>query len=423
MSVFLHHALSHVEKIIQSIAVPRRRFPGFAGGGRSGTRFAELLAKARATSDAGQDGDGLQMAQTPEFLMRAWYVAALSSEIDATALFRRRIMGRSVLIYRTEGGEAVAMHDRCPHRFAPLSMGRREGDTVVCPYHALAFDAAGHCVHNPHGRGTLPKGQVVDTFTLVERHGFVWIWMAEEAADLSLLPDFAPLDRGHANGVAHTYMKLPVNYRMILDNVMDLSHVDHVHGEVITTRGQLSPLVPQVEDSERAISARWEWEQQPPILILNQFLPRPLDPAAHYVQVNWSAPANIQLSIGAVQDGQPFVEGPSQYDLHSCTPEDEFSTHYFFATRRNHIEEDAEYNAFKIAAMHDAFLNEDGPIITACQEEMGAEDFFEMKPMLMSNDLAAVKVRRRIRDLVEREKGRGGLARGGRVNLPQRSME
>ncbi|WP_225899675.1 aromatic ring-hydroxylating dioxygenase subunit alpha [Croceicoccus gelatinilyticus] len=350
------------------------------------------------------------MTDKPEYLMQAWYAAALSSEVDETELFRRKIMGKGVLIYRGEDGKPIGMHDRCPHRFAPLSQGHRDGDNVVCPYHGLAFNGAGNCVHNPHGRGTLPKGQVVGTFPLVEKHGFIWIWMAEEAPDYDLVPDYAPLDEGPATGIGHTYMQMPVNYRMILDNVMDLSHVDHVHGEIITTRGQLTPLIPKVVEEDTAISARWEWVQQPPILILAPFLARPEDPADHYVQVNWSAPANIQLSIGAVQDGAGFDQAVMQYDLHTCTPEDEFSTHYFFATRRNHNEDDAEYNAFKIKAMHDAFITEDGPIILACQEEMGEDDFFDMNPMLLSNDLAPVKVRRRIRDLIKREQDAGQLA-------------
>lgn len=349
------------------------------------------------------------MTDQSQYLMRAWYAAALSSEVEQQALFHRRIMGTSILIYREADGRAVAMQDRCPHRFAPLSMGTRDGDLVVCPYHGLKFNGAGHCVHNPHGRGQLPRKQVVRTFPLVEKHGFLWIWMAEQEPDLNLLPDFPPLDEGHANGIAHTYMKMPVNYRMILDNVMDLSHVDHVHGEIISTRGKLSPLVPTVTEDATHVSARWEWSQQPPILIFNEFLPRPEDRAEHYVQVNWSAPANIQLSIGTSQDGVPFAEGINQYDLHTCTPEDEFSTHYFFATRRDHIEEDGEYNAFKIAAMHDAFINEDGPIVRACQEEMGTTDFFELDPMLMSNDLAAVKVRRRLQKLIEDEHAAGTM--------------
>ena len=337
------------------------------------------------------------------FLTLEWYVAATSDEVDAEALFHRKLLGISVLIYRDAQGNPVAMQDRCPHRFAPLSQGKRHGDEIACPYHALQFNSKGFCTHNPHGKGALPGKQVVRTFPIVEKHGFLWIWMDEAEADFDKLPHYGPLDQGPATGIAHTYMKLPVNYRMILDNVMDLSHVDHVHGEIISTRGKLSPLIPNVEETDTTVSASWEWEQTPPILILNQFLPRPEEEARHWIKVTWSAPGNIQLSLYCAQDDTPVNEGPGQYDLHSTTPEDENTTHYFFCTRRNHIEDDAEYNAFKIAAMHDAFENEDGPLIIKTEQEMGGEDFFDLKPMLLSNDLAAVKVRRRLRDMVETE--------------------
>lgn len=345
------------------------------------------------------------MGQTRTYLMQQWYVAALSKEVDGEALFHRKIMGTSVVIYRDASGSPIAMHDRCPHRFAPLSMGKRDGDEITCPYHGLKFNGSGMCTHNPHGTGALPKKQVVRTFPIVEKHGFLWIWMAEEDADMAKLPNFSALDEGHKEGVGHTYMKLPVNYRMILDNVMDLSHVDHVHGEIITTRGQLSPLIPEIEETADTVSAKWEWKQTPPILILNQFLPRPEEEARHWIKVNWSAPGNIQLSLYCAQDDTPVLEGPGQYDLHSVTPEDEHSTHYYFATRRNHIEDDAEYNAMKIQAMHDAFEQEDGPLIAATENEMGGEDFFALSPMLLSNDLAAVKVRRRIAEMVKEEAG------------------
>lgn len=344
------------------------------------------------------------MSGDRSYLMQAWYVAATSQEVDSDTLLHRKLLGISVVLYRDETGQPVAMHDRCPHRFAPLSMGKKEGGEIVCPYHGLRFNAGGFCTHNPHGKGALPTKPVVRTFPVVEKHGFLWIWMAEDAADHTKLPHFEPLDQGHAEGIGHTYMRLPVNYRMILDNVMDLSHVDHVHGEIISTRGQLSPLIPQVEEGETSVSASWEWKQTPPILILNQFLPRPEEEARHWIKVSWSVPGNIQLSLFCAQDDTPVQHGPGQYDLHSVTPEDENATHYFFCTRRNHIEADADYNAFKIKAMHDAFEQEDGVLMIATEAEMGGDDFFDLGPMLLSNDLAAVKVRRRLRDLVEQEK-------------------
>ena len=91
------------------------------------------------------------------YLMNTWYVAALSSEIEDQALFHRKILDTSVLIYRLENGGVVARQDRCPHRFVPLSMGRREGDDVVCAYHGLnsTVPVSAHSIHM--AMGTSPK--------------------------------------------------------------------------------------------------------------------------------------------------------------------------------------------------------------------------------------------------------------------------
>ncbi len=349
------------------------------------------------------------MTVQPAYLQKAWYVAAMSTEVDSEALFHRKILGTSVMIYRTADGTPVALHDRCPHRFAPLHLGKRVGDEVACPYHALRFNAGGQCTHNPHGNGHIPQAARVASFPLQERYGFIWIWMDASEPDLSLLPDYAPLEQGHPNAVGYTYMAMASNYELIIDNVMDLSHIDHVHGEIITTRGKLSPIVPAIRETATNISARWEWSQQPAMLIFANFLERPEDPAEHYFDITWSAPANIQLSVGAVQDGKGFDAATAQYDLHTCTPADEFSTHYFFATRRNHVVEDADYNEMKIKAMHAAFETEDGPLIQAVQDEMGTSDFFSLNPVLMSNDIAAVKVRKLLRKMIAAEQAAGAL--------------
>jgi vanillate O-demethylase monooxygenase subunit len=277
------------------------------------------------------------------------------------------------------------------------------GDEVSCLYHALKFDCTGKCTHNPHGNGHIPAAAKVRTFPLIEKFGFLWIWMGDQAADPEKLPDFGELSRGHENAVGYTYMRMPVNYELIIDNVMDLSHIDHVHGEIISTRGQLSPLVPRVTEAARSIRARWEWKQTPAMMIFANFLPEPKEEARHYFDISWTPPANIQLSVGAVQGDKDFDDATSQYDLHTTTPETQFSTHYFFATRRNHNVEDAQYNDIKIKAMHAAFEDEDGPIIEAVQKEMGDAEFFSLNPVLMSNDVAPVRVRRLLKRLIEEE--------------------
>jgi vanillate O-demethylase monooxygenase subunit len=339
------------------------------------------------------------------YLKNAWYVSALSTEVGPVELFHRKIMDVSVLIYRKQDGTAVAMQDRCPHRFAPLHLGKRDGDQVVCLYHALRFDCSGKCTHNPHGQGIIPKAAVVTTFPIEERYGLLWIWMGDRPADIGKLPDFGPLAEGSPNGVGYTYMHMKAHYELIIDNVMDLSHIDHVHGEIITTRGKLSPKVPTIKETERSVSARWEWAQTPALLIFADFLPQPKEEARHFFDITWTPPANIQLSVGAKQDeGVLDLDACiGQYDLHTTTPESENSTHYFFVTRRNHLVDDASYNDIKIKAMHAAFENEDGPIINAVHQEMGTSDFFSLKPVLMSNDVAPVKVRRLLAKLIGEE--------------------
>lgn len=338
------------------------------------------------------------------FLKNTWYVAALSTDVDAYNLFTRKIMNTNVVIYRNQQGEPVALRDRCPHRFAPLSLGRREGDELICPYHALKFDCTGKCTLNPHGKGHIPTAAKVQTFPMMDRYGFLWIWMGEaDQADADQIPDYSELVTGHKNSVGHTYMHVKCNFELLTDNVMDLSHIDHVHGEIITTRGKLSPIVPKVTESYNSISARWEWEQQPAMMIFAPLLPAPADPAQQYFNITWTAPSHIQLTVAAVQNGEFGVDDLNQYDLHTTTPETDTTTHYFFATRRNHIEDDASFNVMKIQNMHRAFEDEDVPLLEAVQDEMVGTDFFSLNPVLMSNDIAPVRVRKKLLELIEQE--------------------
>src|SRR6185369_974027 len=106
--------------------------------------------------------------------------------------------------------------DRCPHRFAPLSRGRREGDTLFCGYHGLGFNPAGQCVHNPFG-GKLPATAQVATLPVVERDSILWFWPGDpDHADDSKIPDFsflqdAPHQRAH--------LTMSANYELVTDNL------------------------------------------------------------------------------------------------------------------------------------------------------------------------------------------------------------
>lgn len=63
--------------------------------------------------------------RTEPYLRNVWCAAALGDD-PTDNLLRRTIRDEPVLLFRDqERGAATALLDRCPHRFAPLSLGKR----------------------------------------------------------------------------------------------------------------------------------------------------------------------------------------------------------------------------------------------------------------------------------------------------------
>ena len=77
-----------------------------------------------------------------------WYVVCRSDEVSDAPL-AVTLMGTPLVVFRGEGGAPGALLDRCPHRNAPLSLGRVEGGTLECGYHGWRFDGGGTCRRVP----------------------------------------------------------------------------------------------------------------------------------------------------------------------------------------------------------------------------------------------------------------------------------
>lgn len=338
------------------------------------------------------------------FLRNCWYVGALVQEIEAEALFHRTLLGEGVLIYRKSDGALVAMRDRCPHRFAPLHDGHRVGDDVVCGYHGLRFDCSGQCIGNPHGDGAIPKAAVVRTYPVEERDGFVWVWMGEaEAADPSLIPDYSTISQGPDTGIGYAHMHVPANYEVVVDNIMDLSHADFVHGPLLNTNGQLTRSTPRITADKNSLTIRWEWTQSPAQGFFAQFLPDPQGDAEQWVEVRWDPASSMYLFVGAVQGSRNYDEGLVFWANHIMTPETDKTTHYFYAGRRNWMTDSAELNDIFLAATVEAFRTEDTPMVTDVQNEMGTDDLFSLRPVILACDTGAVRVRRKLQAMIREE--------------------
>ncbi len=122
------------------------------------------------------------------FPLNAWYAAAYDIEFKHE-LLARTICNQKLVMFRSSDGTVAALEDACWHRLLPLSMGRLEGDSVVCGYHGLVYNAQGRCTHMP-SQETLNPSACVRHFPVIEKHRFVWIWPGDPAkADPKLVPD------------------------------------------------------------------------------------------------------------------------------------------------------------------------------------------------------------------------------------------
>jgi vanillate O-demethylase monooxygenase subunit len=185
-----------------------------------------------------------------------WYAAAWDSEVERSPL-GRTICGEPVMLYRRLDTSVVAMQDACPHRLLPLSMGIKEGDSIRCRYHGLLIGSDGRAEQMPLRNDPVNRSICVRTYPVAERHRLVWIWIGDaERADPALIPDFWPCS--HPDWTFDGgYNRIECDYRLLVDNLMDLTHETYVHEGSI---GQLelmeAPIDTHVEGDEVVVT-RW----------------------------------------------------------------------------------------------------------------------------------------------------------------------
>jgi vanillate O-demethylase monooxygenase subunit len=85
------------------------------------------------------------------------------------------------------------------------------------------------CVRVP-GQDNVP-GKGVKSYHVAERQGWVFLWMGDSAAaDETPVPSFAKYADAPGWRTARGHLPIKCNHLLILDNLLDLSHLAYVHG-------------------------------------------------------------------------------------------------------------------------------------------------------------------------------------------------
>jgi phenylpropionate dioxygenase-like ring-hydroxylating dioxygenase large terminal subunit len=336
-----------------------------------------------------------------DYVRNAWYMAGWSEELT-DAILARRIFDRAMALFRNSDGSVSAIADRCPHRFAPLSLGDKQGETIVCRYHGLAFDGTGQCVRNPFSE-RIPSAARVDAWKCEERHGIIWLWGGDAAqADSSLIPDFAMADDTATVRVVRGYTLLDAPYEFGTDNLMDLSHIETVHKGSFAGNGLIYAGTHKVIDEGGTLRSNW-WMPgvtAPPHTF--GIYPREMV-TDHWLDMRWQAPASMHLEIGACPSGAPRETGVIVHQAHILTPASATTAHYFWATTRVHDLESTDVDAFLRNLFAQAFDEEDKPIIKAAYENLEGQDFWAAKPLSLGIDSGGTRARRKLEAMITRE--------------------
>ncbi len=335
------------------------------------------------------------------WLRDCWYVIAWEHEIPAAGspgLFSRTVLGEPVLVLRKENGDFAAMADRCCHRAAPLSKGRREGDCVRCGYHGLKFDAGGTCVEAP-GIPLIPDKARVRTYPIAVRNRWVFVWMGDPSrADPGLLPDNFSCDHPQWKHKAG-YLHYDTPYLLICDNLLDFSHLSYVHEKTLGGSTAIAQARPQIEQVQGpgmpGIKVTRHVPQVPPPPYYQKM--RSFPPGAlldRWFIYEFLLPGTLLMHSG----GRPSGDAPDDMSravrLHSCqtlTPETETTTHYFFQQSHPSDQGDDSLTEGIYQSLVTAF-NEDRDMITAQHRNLQCDPDGPMLPLAI--DGALVQFRR-----------------------------
>lgn len=343
------------------------------------------------------------------WLRNAWYVAAWDAEVDQTPL-ARTICGVPMMFYRKLDRQVVAMRDACPHRLLPLSMGIREGDSIRCKYHGLKLGPDGLAEEMPISTDPVNRRICAETFVVHERHRFVWIWIGERGkADPALIPNLWPCS---APGWVFDggYYPIASDYRLGIDNLMDLTHETYVHtGTIGQPEIMEAPIETRVIDGAVSV-IRWMPDVDAPPLWRAAL--KQESKVDRWQVCQFLLPAAVMIDVGVAPVGAGATidhhdQGVRGMVIDFMTPESESSHHYFWGMARNFDLADTGFTA-RFKRQQSGVFAEDAQVLEAQQRSIDANPDLALSAYRI--DEGGVRARQQIARAMAAQQPEGGEA-------------
>jgi vanillate O-demethylase monooxygenase subunit len=339
-------------------------------------------------------------------IRNSWYVAATSEEVGADKPLGRRVCNEAMVFYRGVDG-VTALEDFCPHRGAPLSLGFVRDGLLVCGYHGLTLGCDGRAASMPGQRvGGFPA---VRRFPVAERYGFIWVWPGDAAlADPALIPHLAwAEDPGWAYGGGLYH--IACDYRLMIDNLMDLTHETYVHATSIG-QAEIEDAAPATRlEGEQVVTSRFmEGIEAPPFWKMALRAADLADdvPCDRWQICRFTAPSHVMIEVGVAHAGHGGYHADPKYKAASwvvdfITPETDESIWYFWGMARNFKPGDAELTE-RIREGQGRIFAEDQQMLERQQRNISANP--DRRLLMLNIDGGGVQARKIIDRLIQQER-------------------
>lgn len=340
------------------------------------------------------------------YLRNSWNVVAWSRDLGEKPL-AITVMDERLVVFRDPEGRPAALEDRCSHRHLPLSMGCSNKGGIQCAYHGMVFDRDGKCLQVP-SQAAIPPRAKVRAYPCEERWGWVWVWMGEvEAADPALLPDFdvmtAPGQRT-VGGLKH----VAANYKLVTDNLMELSHAGYVHQSTIgtpefTAKGKMTTN--RTANGVKVLRLVND-VPPPPTYKLTGVLPEGKN-IDRWSRIEFSSPSFVKIHVGGKEVGTGALDGDYEgglgwWVINAMTPETETSTYYFWATVRDFAIDDPKVDQLYLDQIGAAF-DEDKAVLEAQQRVLDTRP--DSWDLALRADAGSIEARRVLEAAIAAEQG------------------
>jgi phenylpropionate dioxygenase-like ring-hydroxylating dioxygenase large terminal subunit len=197
--------------------------------------------------------------------MAHWYPVVWAQDVPENKPTKVTLFDVDYVVAKLADGSVICMEDRCAHKSAALSEGRvTSSGNFQCAYHGWSFDGTdGACVEIPQTASLKEDGEMsLASFSsrtngiarpIQISQGMVWVFPGGDWADTVDAPPpptIPELDLPGFRIGASTIRDFPIDFSVLMENIMDPDHGLFTHGATAFDEYSASSSVPQTLEEE-----------------------------------------------------------------------------------------------------------------------------------------------------------------------------